>query len=114
MVRRIKKECGIKCLRHKRFKVTTNSNHNKLVHPNHLDRTFNVNRPNESWVSDITYIWTNEGSMSRRDNCFDNAPIERFWDVVRNELEYNQTRIQKGLGYKSPKQVWFDYYRQAA
>ncbi|MGO2126478.1 MAG: IS3-like element ISPar1 family transposase, partial [Psychrobacter sp.] len=23
-------------------------------------------------------------------------------------------RIQKGLGYKSPRQVWFDYYRQAA
>lgn len=30
------------------------------------------------------------------------------------ELEYNQTRIQKGLGYKTPKQVWFDFYRQAA
>ena len=24
------------------------------------------------------------------------------------------TRIQKGLSYKSPRQVWFDYYRQAA
>ena len=24
------------------------------------------------------------------------------------------TRIQKGLGYKSPRQVWFDFYRQAA
>ena len=30
------------------------------------------------------------------------------------ELYYNQTRIQKGLGYQSPRQVWFDYYRQAA
>ncbi len=24
------------------------------------------------------------------------------------------TRIQKGLGYQSPRQVWFDFYRQAA
>ena len=30
MVRRIKKEYGIACHRHKRFKFTTNSNHNKL------------------------------------------------------------------------------------
>ena len=30
------------------------------------------------------------------------------------ELYYNQTRIQKGLGYKTPRQVWFDFYRQAA
>ncbi|MGY8858385.1 MAG: IS3-like element ISPar1 family transposase, partial [Pseudomonadales bacterium] len=30
------------------------------------------------------------------------------------ELYYSQTRIQKGLSYKSPRQVWFDYYRQAA
>ena len=30
MVRRVKKECGIACRRHKRFKVTTNSNHNKF------------------------------------------------------------------------------------
>jgi len=165
-------------------------------------------RPNESWVSDITYIWTNEGwlylagvkdlytkelvgyainkrmtadlvcralnmaiknkrpsqglivhsdrgsqycshayhkiikqhnfkgSMSGKGNCFDNAPIESFWGILKNELVYqqdyktrfvaisdiigyielyyNQTRIQKSLGYKSPRQVWFDYYRQAA
>ena len=67
---------------------------------------------------------------------FDNAPIESFWGVLKNklvyhqdyktrfatitdiigyiELYYNQTRIQKGLGFKSPRQVWFDYHRQAA
>lgn len=213
MVRRIKEEHGIKCPRHKRFKVTTDSNHNKMVYPNVLDQQFDAKRPNESWVSDITYIWTNEGwlylagvkdlytkelvgyainnrmtadlvcralnmaiknkrpskelivhsdrgsqycshayhkiikqhqftgSMSGRGNCFDNAPIESFLgekhcfarknelvyhqdyktrftaisDIIGYiELYYNQTRIQKGLAYKSPRQVWFDYYRQAA
>ena len=76
------------------------------------------------------------GSMSGKGNCYDNAPIESFWGVLKNELVYhkdyktrftaindiigyielyyNQTRIQGGLGYKSPRQVWFDYYRQAA
>ncbi|MGP4965327.1 IS3 family transposase [Psychrobacter celer] len=208
MVRSIKEQHGIKCRSHKRFKVTTDSNHNKLVYPNVLDQKFDAKRPNESWVSDITYIWTNEGwlylagvkdlytkelvgyainkrmtadlvcralnmairnkrpnkglivhsdrgsqycshayhkivkqhqftgSMSAKGNCFDNAPIESFWGTLKNELVYhqdyktrfaaindiiryielyyNQTRIQKGLGYKSPRQVWFDYYRQAA
>ena len=208
MVRSIKEEHDIKCRRHKRFKVTTYSDHNKLVYPNILNQQFDAKRPNESWVSDITYIWSNEGwlylagvkdlytkelvgyainkrmtaelvckalnmaiknkrpsqglivhsdrgrqycshayhkiikrhqfagSMSAKGNCFDNAPIESFWGVLKNELiyhqdyktrfaaitdiiryielYYNQTRIQKGLAYKSPRQVWFDYYRQAA
>ena len=208
MVRSIKQEYGIKCRRHKRFKVTTDSNHNKLVYPNVLDQQFDASRPNQAWVSDITYIWTHEGwlylagvkdlytkelvgyainkrmtsdlvchalkmaiknkrpskglivhsdrgsqycshayhkiikqhqfkgSMSGKGNCFDNAPIESFWGVLKNELVYhqdyktrfaaindiigyielyyNQTRIQKGLGYKTPRQVWFDFYRQAA
>lgn len=41
--------------------VATNSKHNKLIYPNLLDQKFDANYPNESWVSDITYIWTNEG-----------------------------------------------------
>lgn len=53
MVRSIKEEHN---RRHKRFKVTTDSNHNKLVYPNVLDQKFDANRPNEAWVSDITYI----------------------------------------------------------
>jgi len=46
MVRSLKEEHGIKCRRHKRYKVTTNSNHNKLVYPNVLDQKFDANRPN--------------------------------------------------------------------
>ena len=29
--------------------------------PNLLNRQFAASRPNERWVTDITYIWTNEG-----------------------------------------------------
>jgi len=54
MIRSIKEAHGIKCRRHKRFKMTTNSNHNKLVYPNVLDQQFDAKHPNESWVSDIT------------------------------------------------------------
>ncbi|MCC3344232.1 IS3-like element ISPssp1 family transposase [Psychrobacter sanguinis] len=208
MVRQIKQEHGIYCKRHKRSKVTTDSNHNKPVYPNLLEQQFDVAAPNIAWVSDITYIWTNEGwvylaafkdlyskeivgyalnkrmtadlvcealnnaikykrparglivhsdrgsqycshqyrqiidkygfagSMSRKGNCYDNAPIESFWGQLKNELIYhkvyetrdeaikdvvryieifyNRQRIQKGLGFKSPTQVFQDFYRQAA
>lgn len=61
MVGRIKEEHGIKCPRHKRFKITTDSSHNKMVYPNVLDQQFDAKRPNDSCDSDITYIWTSEG-----------------------------------------------------
>lgn len=46
MVRSLKEEHGIACRRHKRFKITTNSNHNKLVYPNLLDQKFDASRSN--------------------------------------------------------------------
>ena len=65
-----------------------------------------------------------QSSMSRRGNCYDNAPIESFWGVLKSELVhhrryttrreameeiteyieifYNRQRRQKRLGYLSP------------
>lgn len=45
----------------KKFKVTTDSNHNYPVCRNLLDRSFNPNELNQVWVSDITYIKTKKG-----------------------------------------------------
>ena len=45
----------------KKYKVTTDSNHNKQVAPNLLEQDFRATEPNEKWVSDITYIPTSEG-----------------------------------------------------
>ena len=41
-----------------KYKATTNSKHNYRIVPNKLDRNFYVNRKNEVWVSDITYVHT--------------------------------------------------------
>lgn len=60
-VARLMKEAGIVAKRHKKFKVTTNSKHQKLISPNLLQQIFETNRPNKIWVSDITYIKTGEG-----------------------------------------------------
>jgi len=35
--------------------------HSKPVAENHLNRNFTPDKPNVSWVADITYIWTKEG-----------------------------------------------------
>ena len=45
----------------KKYKATTNSNHKLPVAPNLLRQDFSANKPNEKWVSDITYVWTEEG-----------------------------------------------------
>ena len=44
----------------KKYRVTTNSNHIHAISENHLDRNFKPNALNSAWVSDITYIRTNE------------------------------------------------------
>jgi len=141
----------------KKYKATTNSNHNLPVAENLLKREFQADQPNQKWVSDITYIPTDEGwlylagildlhgrepvgwamgermtkglviqalhqandrrdnpegvlihsdrgsqycshdyqkelekggficSMSRKGNCWDNAPMESFWGKLKQE-----------------------------
>jgi len=45
----------------RKFKVTKDSNRNKPIAPNLLQREFNVISPNTAYVGDITYIPTREG-----------------------------------------------------
>jgi len=47
----------------KKFKVTTDSKHNLPVAPNLLNRDFSATAPNQKWVGDISYVWTDEGWM---------------------------------------------------
>ncbi len=75
--------------------------------------------------------------MSRKGNCYDNAPMESFWGTLKNELVhhrryrtreearkdiieyievfYNRQRRQKRLGYLFPVAYGREFYaRQAA
>ena len=73
-------------------------------------------------------------SMSRRGNCYDNAPMESFWGSLKNELVhhrhyatraeaeasireyieifYNRQRRQKRLGYLSPAGFEQQYFKE--
>jgi len=52
---------GLVARRPKRFRITTDSRHDYPVATNVLQREFAVERPNQAWVTDITYLWTREG-----------------------------------------------------
>jgi putative transposase len=45
----------------RRFRITTRANPALRKADNLLDRDFTASRPDERWVSDITYVWTDEG-----------------------------------------------------
>ena len=79
-----------------------------------------------------------KASMSRKGNCYDNAPMESFWGVLKNEqvhhchyatrqeailditeyieIFYNRQRMQARLGFLSPAafERWFHEKRLAA
>jgi len=195
-VARLMRKNGIKSKIVKKYKATTNSNHKLPVAENILNREFTAEKRNQKWVSDITYIWTNEGwlylagildlcdgalvgwsmdsrmtkeivinalteacvrrnpdpglllhsdrgvqycckeyqkeiarkeficSMSRKGNCWDNAPMESFWGKLKTEwlngrrfrtraeakkavfeyieLFYNRVRLYSKIGYVPP------------
>jgi len=203
-IKRIRRKLGIRCKQKRKFKATTYSNHNLPVAQNILNQQFQVSEPNKVWLSDITYVPTDEGwlylaghkdlftkkivgyamgermtknlvsqslfraveaqrpaqgllhhsdrgsqycsyeyrqllehwgmqvSMSGKGNCFDNAPMESFWGMLKQELVYhchfrtrqearqaiteyieifyNRQRIQAGLGFLSPVSFAKRYY----
>ena len=203
-IRRVRKKLGIRCKQRRKFKATTDSRHTFPVAENLLKQQFEARRPNEVWLSDITYIPTEEGwlylaghkdlftgevvgyamgsritknlvsqslfkavaakrpgpglihhsdrgvqycsceylklvnwfkmraSMSRKGDCYDNAPMESFWGSLKNELVhhsrfrtreqaireisehieifYNRQRRQERLEYLSPSAFERQFY----
>jgi transposase InsO family protein len=45
----------------RRFRTTTDSRHSFPIAPNVLQRDFTAAAPDESWVTDITFLWTKQG-----------------------------------------------------
>ena len=60
-VARVTREAGIAAKTKRKFRQTTDSNHALPVAGNVLDRAFDPDEPNTSWVADVTYIPTREG-----------------------------------------------------
>jgi transposase InsO family protein len=60
-IKRIRKKLGLRCKQKRKFKVTTHSRHKLPVADNLLEQQFKVSQPNKVWLSDITYVPTDEG-----------------------------------------------------
>lgn len=60
-VRRLMRQEGLKPKAAKRYKQTTDSSHTLPRAEHLLGRNFCASAPNQKWVGDITYIYTNEG-----------------------------------------------------
>lgn len=52
---------GLRAKAARKFKATTNAKHSLPVAPNLLAQDFTATAPNQKWVGDITYLWTDEG-----------------------------------------------------
>lgn len=55
------REHGLSGIPKKRFKATTDSDHDAPIAPNLLNRDFSAEAPNQTWVGDITYLRTRAG-----------------------------------------------------
>lgn len=60
-VARLMRTEGLRAKAARKYKATTDSNHNLPVAPNLPEQDFSSTVPNRKWVSDITYIATDEG-----------------------------------------------------
>lgn len=90
-VARLMKSMGIRSVISKKFKVcTTESDHPYAPSKNLLDRDFTATQPGVKWVSDITYVRTQQGwlYLTVVMDLFDRKIIG--WSMSRT-LEANQT-----------------------
>ena len=60
-IERIMRSLGLTPSVPRRHRRTTVRDESHPVAPNRLARDFNAAQPNERWVTDITYVWTDEG-----------------------------------------------------
>lgn len=60
-VERAMRSMGVAARTRRRFRVTTAADPRHTTEPNVLARDFSATRPNERWVTDISYVWTDEG-----------------------------------------------------
>jgi putative transposase len=62
-VGRLMRRNGIRVIRSRKFKRTTDSDHAFNIAPNLLQQDFTAGGPNQKWAGDITSVWTRDGCI---------------------------------------------------
>jgi len=60
-IKRLRRKLGLRCKQRRKFKATTDSRHSLPVAENLLAQRFTAEAPSRAWLSDITYVRTDEG-----------------------------------------------------
>ncbi|WP_339910567.1 IS3 family transposase [Symmachiella dynata] len=104
-VAKVMQESGIQAKTVKKFQVTTDSKHTYSVVENVLDRQFDrATKPNQIWVSDITYVWTQEGWMYL--TCVLDLYSRKVvgWSMSsRMTKEFVMEALEKAIRHRCPK-----------
>lgn len=119
------RELGLRSCVSKKYKVqTTDSNHDLPIAPNTLNQKFKTEKPNQVWVTDITYIPCREGRLylaSVLDLCTREIVGWRLQDRMTTDLvlgalqdAYEAKKPKKGLLHHSDRgsQYASDEYRK--
>lgn len=113
-IRRLMDKYGLMCPVRKanpyrRMAKALKTNH---VADNLLNRKFTEYGPRKVLLTDITYLPYNDKelrqSMSRKGNCWDNAPQESFFGHMKDEID-----ISECIKYREVKAIiddWMEYY----
>jgi len=121
-VARIMKALALYARRKRSFKITTDSNHKYPIAPNLLQQKFDVERIHQVWVSDITYIQTEQGwsyltviidlfnrkvmGWSISDNLTTEDTINKAWNMA-----IRKTTLTKPLIFHSDRGVQYASYK---
>lgn len=108
------RELGLRSCVSKRYKVqTTDSKHDLPIAPNKLNQQFKTEKPNQVWVTDITYVPCREGRLylaSVLDLCTREIVGWRLQDRMTTDLvlgalqdAYEAKKPEKGLLHHSDR-----------
>ena len=116
-VARLMRQQGLQARPRRRFRITTDSRHHFPVAPNLLARDFSVSAPDQVWVSDLTYLATDEGGLylatvmdlySRRIVGWAMQPtLERSLTLSALEMAVAQRQPGPGLIHHSDRGVQY-------
>jgi putative transposase len=89
----------------RKFKATTDSEHDLPIAKNVLDRNFTTTEPDRAWVADMTYIWTTEGwlYLAVIIDLFSRRVVG--WSMAKHmRTELVLTALEDALGQRLPSQ----------
>jgi transposase InsO family protein len=115
-VARLMRVLNLAAKKPRKYVRTTDSKHALPVVPNQLDRQFRIEQIeglDQAWAGDLLFHSDRgsqyagrafqeqlahaaiRASMSRKGNCWDNAPVESFFATLKKELVYRQTFLTR-------------------